>query len=350
MMDTSYWFFGTLPKLLMSFNPYQYQLDEIARKIADSQILLQDPEMAELAMLDIKQLEDEKKMLEDAAASMEGNDDSSGEQTADSIVNCVMEIRQGAGGDEAKIWASDLLRMYTRFIETTHLKIELVDDLVIKIKGHMQLADGTELTAYDILKYESGVHRVQRVPSTEAAGRIHTSTASIAVIPEVKKNAVEIKDTDLEWSFMRAGGAGGQNVNKVNTAVRLIHVPTGIAISSRQERSQAQNREMALTMLRGQLWEIQEEERIKALGNARSAIGRAQRSEKIRTFNYPQNRVTDHRINVSWYNLESIMEGDILKMLLEVRENLNSADAPTTATEPDDQGDADGDGSALSSI
>ncbi len=332
MMDPSYWFFGTLPNSPMSFNPYQYQLDELARKIAESQALLQDPEMAELAKLDLEQLEAEKNMLEDAAASMEGGDDS-GEQTAESISNCVMEIRQGAGGDEAKIWANDLLRMYSRFFETTTIKMEMIDDLVVKVRGRIQLPDGTELTAYDLLKYESGVHRVQRVPSTEAAGRIHTSTASIAVIPEVKKNAVEIKDADLEWSFMRAGGAGGQNVNKVNTAVRLIHIPTGIAISARQERSQAQNREMALTMLRGQLWEIQEEERMKVLGNARSAIGRAQRSEKIRTFNYPQNRVTDHRINVSWYNLESIMEGDILKMLLEVREHLNE---PTTeATEPD---------------
>jgi peptide chain release factor 1 len=168
------------------------------------------------------------------------------------------------------------------------------------------------------------VHRVQRVPATEAQGRIHTSTASIAVIPEVKKTAVEIKDTDLEWSFMRAGGAGGQNVNKVNSAVRLIHLPTGIAVSSRQERSQAQNREVALDMLRGQLWEIQEEARLKAEGNARSMIGRAQRAEKIRTYNFPQNRVTDHRINKSWYSLETMIEGDLKNMFLEVREAMES--------------------------
>jgi len=171
------------------------------------------------------------------------------------------------------------------------------------------------------------VHRVQRVPATESQGRIHTSTASIAVIPEVHKNAVTVHENDLEWSFMRAGGAGGQNVNKVNTAVRLIHKPTGIAISSRQERSQAQNREMALEMLRGQLWEIQEEERITKLGEARSAIGRAQRAEKIRTFNYPQNRVTDHRINQSWYNLESMVEGDIGDMLLEVKEKIEAGES-----------------------
>jgi len=316
----------------MSFNPYQYQLDEISRKIAESQLLLQDPELVDLATQDLAQLEEEKKMLEDAAASMESSDEG-GVQLADSIVNCVMEIRQGAGGDEAKIWANDLLRMYSRFFENTGtIKIELIDELVIRIRGRITLADNTELTAYELLKYESGVHRVQRVPATEAAGRIHTSTASIAVIPEVKKNAVEMKDSDLEWSFMRAGGAGGQNVNKVNSAVRLIHVPSGIAVSSRQERSQAQNREVALTMLRGQLWEIQEEERMKVLGNARSAIGRAQRAEKIRTYNYPQNRVTDHRITISWYNLESIVEGDILKMLLEVREQLHQPIVVETAT------------------
>ncbi len=328
------------------FNPYQYQLDEISRKIAENELLLQDPdlELVELARQELTELTAEQKMLEDAAASMDG-DGSSGDsdlQTADSIVNCVMEIRQGAGGDEAKIWASDLLRMYTRFLETTTFKVEQIDDLVIKIKGHWDVppaTDGTtigELTAYDLFKFESGVHRVQRVPATEAQGRIHTSTASIAVIPEVKKNAVEMKDTDLEWSFMRAGGAGGQNVNKVNSAVRLIHIPTGIAVSSRQERSQAQNREVALTMLRGQLWEMQEEERLKTLGNARSAIGRAQRAEKIRTYNYAQNRVTDHRINVSWYSLETIMEGDLQKMLLEVREKLSDPTTEVAATVEDE--------------
>ncbi|SRR5258708_4525653 len=307
---------------MSDFNPYQFQLDEIAKKIADNQQLVSDPDFAELAQQEILQLQSEQKMLEDAALSLSHTENSSVEP---SFTNCIIEIRQGAGGDEAKIWGNDLLRMYLRFIETTHLKTEYLDETVIKVKGRTQLGEET-LTAYDIFKYESGVHRVQRVPTTEAQGRIHTSTASVAVIPEVQKNAVEIHDGDLEWAFMRAGGAGGQNVNKVNSAVRLIHVPTGLTVSSRRERSQAQNREIALEMLRGQLWELQEEKRLAALGKARSAIGRAQRAEKIRTYNYPQNRVTDHRINQSWYSLETIIDGDLEKMLLEVRKGLETGE------------------------
>jgi len=310
-----------------SANPYQTQIELINQHIAENQRLLNDPamaEMAELARQEITQLEDEKKILEAAAKQMGGEAEGAAEGGA-TFTNCILEIRPGAGGDEAKIWANDLLRMYLRFIEQTTLKAQVIDDLVIKIKSHSTFpatppsTEPLTLTAYDLFKYESGVHRVQRVPTTEAQGRIHTSTASVAVIPEVQKTAVEIHDSDLEWSFMRAGGAGGQNVNKVNTAVRLLHKPTGITISSRQERSQAQNRELALELLRGQLWEIQEEKKLEAEGKARSVIGRAQRAEKIRTYNYPQNRVTDHRVNKSWHNLETIIDGDLTDLLLEVR-------------------------------
>ncbi len=320
-------------------NPYQYQLDEVTRKISENQALLADPEMSELAAQEIAQLQQEKHMLEAAAAQLsDGSYEGAGVASSEEFVNCTMEIRQGAGGDEAKIWGNDLLRMYMRFIETTTFKVEYLDELVIKIKGRttLEIADGETqlLTAYELFKYESGVHRVQRVPATEAQGRIHTSTASVAVIPEVKKNAVEIKDADLEWSFMRAGGAGGQNVNKVNSAVRLTHIPTGIVVSCRQERSQVQNREVALELLRGQLWEIQEEKRLSVLGKARSAIGRAQRAEKIRTYNYPQNRVTDHRINQSWYSLETIVEGDLQKMLLEVRKGLETLEREAVTSPP----------------
>lgn len=334
---------------MQNTNPYEYQLKLLEERILENKALLQDPELGDLAQLELAQLEQEHQELMAAAAQMEF-DGSEGGGSSDpanvQITNCIIEIRQGAGGDEAKIWGADLLRMYTRFIEQrTKLKVEMLDDLVIKVKGKTELnvhgADGanadpvpTLLSAYDIFRFESGVHRVQRVPSTESQGRVHTSTASVAVIPEVKKTAIEIKEADLEWSFMRAGGAGGQNVNKVNSAVRLTHIPTGIAISARTERKQAQNRDIALEMLRGQLWELQEEKRLAELGDARSAIGRAQRAEKIRTYNFPQNRVTDHRINESWYSLESIMEGDLEDVFLTVRQKLLIESADTTSLSP----------------
>jgi len=316
-------------------NPYAYQLKLLEEKIAENQALLQDPDLADLAAQELIQLNQEYQALQKATVQLE---DGSSEEVAGvvQITNCVIEIRQGAGGDEAKIWGGDLLRMYERYIETTTLQTEYLDEMTMKVKGKTELklkGEPTILSAYEIFRFESGVHRVQRVPATESQGRIHTSTASVAVIPEVKKTAVELKESDLEWQFMRAGGAGGQNVNKVNSAVRLTHVPTGITSSSRQERSQAQNREIALEMIRGQLWEIQEEERLATLGQARSVIGRAQRAEKIRTYNYPQNRVTDHRIIESWYSLESIMEGYLENVLLTVREQLLAEVKPVSHTE-----------------
>jgi len=225
-------------------NPYEYQLKLLEERIAQNNALLLDPELGELAKLELEQLTQEFQELQAAAAQLDVEDTTADPATVQ-ITNCIIEIRQGAGGDEAKIWGSDLLRMYMRFLERTTLKVELIDELVIKIKGRTELdvpveggdAVTTLFSAYELFRFESGVHRVQRVPSTESQGRVHTSTASVAVIPEVKKTAIEIKDTDLEWTFMRAGGAGGQNVNKVNSAARLTHIPTGIAVSSRQERS-----------------------------------------------------------------------------------------------------------------
>ena len=196
--------------------------------------------------------------------------------------------------------------MYLRFAEKLKLKVEFIDDAIVKIKGHCSLG-----SAYQVFKFESGVHRVQRVPTTEAQGRIHTSTASVAVLPEVHPSVINIREEDLEWQFIRSGGAGGQSVNKTNSAVRLTHKPSGIMISARQERKQAQNRQIALELLRAQLWEIEEEAKQKQLGDARSAIGRQMRSEKIRTYNFPQNRLTDHRIHQSWHNLDVILEGNL---------------------------------------
>jgi peptide chain release factor 1 len=336
-------------------NPYQSQIDELTRQIEMNQGLLNDPELGELAAQEITLLQEQKNQLEQLSAGFGQNDDSDAGVT-ENFTSCIIEVRQGTGGDEAKIWGNDLLRMYLRFIEKLNLKVEYVDDDVIKVKGKvtdsvlleslfLKPEDDTAaepptiLYPYDIFKYESGVHRVQRVPETEAQGRVHTSTASVAVLPEVSSKQVEVRDDDLEWQFVRAGGAGGQNVNKVNTAVRLTHKPTGIAVSARQERTQAQNREIALALLRSQLWEIEEEKRLKMIGDARSAIGRAQRAEKIRTYNYPQNRVTDHRINESWYNLSNIIEGSLEDVVSTLRARLEKGTA-VTAPEGDTETNA----------
>lgn len=213
-----------------------------------------------------------------------------------------LEIRGATGGDEAKLWGVDLLRMYSRFAVKKNWKTIQMDEKTIRISG---------LGVFDLLKNESGVHRVQRVPETEKRGRIHTSTATVAVLPEIRESEVNINQGDLEWSFTRAGGHGGQNVNKVSTAVRLVHRPTGIVVEAREERFQEQNRQIALSLLRSKLWERQEEEKLRTIAGYRSAIGRGMRNEKIRTYNFPQDRVTDHRIAKSWGKLEMIVDGDL---------------------------------------
>jgi len=215
----------------------------------------------------------------------------------------VMELRAAAGGDEANIFARELKDMYQKYAEHHGWKTRTVDDLTLEIAG----AD-----AYEALQYETGVHRVQRVPLTEKSGRIHTSTASIAVLPIRTKSKVEINPTDIEMEFSRSGGAGGQNVNKVETAVRLVHKPTGIDVRSSSERSQLANREKAMQILSAKLEQLHEEEEAKKHAAERKAqIGTGDRSEKIRTYNYLQDRVTDHRLKESWHNLPKILGGDI---------------------------------------
>jgi len=214
----------------------------------------------------------------------------------------ILEIRGATGGDEAKIWAADLLRMYSRYAAIKNWQVIFLDENVIKIKGP---------GAYSSLRFEAGVHRVQRIPKTERYGRIHTSTATVAVIPEIEEREIYINPGEIEWEFYRAGGKGGQNVNKVSTAVRLRHKPTGIVVTASRERFQEQNRRIALSLLRGRLWEISEEAKSQAIDAARAFIGRGMRAEKIRTYNFPQNRLTDHRINKSWHNLEEIIDGKL---------------------------------------
>jgi len=226
--------------------------------------------------------------------------------------SAIMEFRAGAGGDEAKIWAQDLLRMYTRFANTQGLKVSEISENAIRIKGP---------GVFTYLQFEAGTHRVQRVPATERQGRIHTSTATVAVLPEIPESDVQIRPEDLDWDFHRAGGHGGQNVNKVSSAVRLTHKPSGIVVTCSNERDQFQNRQVALGMLRAKLWEQEEIKKAQTLGDARSVIGRGMRAEKIRTYNYPQNRVTDHRYNKSWHNLEDILSGKLQKIKDAMLEN-----------------------------
>lgn len=227
----------------------------------------------------------------------------------------ILEVRAGTGGDEAKIWASDLIRMYTKFASSQGWKTAYLGDGRLKVVG----AD-----AYQKLKFEGGVHRVQRVPETERHGRIHTSTATVAVIPEIPKRELQLDSSDLEWQFFRASTQGGQNVQKVNTAVRLIHKPSGVTVESQRERKQAQNRELALKKLQKKLQEKQSSKRQNKINQHREVIGQARRSEKIRTYNYSQNRVTDHRINKKWQNLENIVDGDLKKVVKALQSRLGS--------------------------
>ena len=228
----------------------------------------------------------------------------------------VLEIRAGAGGDEASIFAGDLARMYQRFGENKNWKFQMLDfnegtlggfkSVNIRVSGE---------GVYDFFKHETGVHRVQRVPATEKQGRVHTSTASVAVLPEIPPTEININPNDLEVTFSRAGGPGGQNVNKIESAVRILHKPTGILVGCRVERTQFGNRELAMTMLRAKLYEYEREKALSGVAsNRRDMIGTADRSEKIRTYNYPQNRITDHRINKKWHDLEKMVEGDLSKL------------------------------------
>jgi peptide chain release factor 1 len=222
-------------------------------------------------------------------------------------VNCVyLEVRGATGGDEAKIWADDLYRMYYRYSLKKGWKITAVSDSVLQITG---------FEVWEELKNESGVHRVQRIPTTERHGRIHTSTATVVILPEIKEGEVAINPQDVEMQFFHASSKGGQNVQKVSTAVRLIHKPTGLIVSAQTERFQEQNRKIATGLLRAKLFEREEEEKEKTIQGYRSVIGRGMRAEKIRTYNFPQDRITDHRIKKSFGNLESILDGNLEKII-----------------------------------
>ncbi len=229
------------------------------------------------------------------------------------INKAILEIRAGAGGEEASLFAGDLARMYQKFALRKNWRFEVLDTSDSSLHGYKTfIAEIAGQNVYNILKNESGVHRVQRIPTTEKAGRVHTSTASVAILPLVPPTEVQINPQDLEISFFRSSGPGGQNVNKVETAVRIKHFPSGLVVASQTGRSQAANRESAMTILRAKIFEFQQAQKNATMGDLRrQQIGSADRSEKIRTYNFPQDRLTDHRINKKWSNLEKIMEGNL---------------------------------------
>jgi peptide chain release factor 1 len=229
----------------------------------------------------------------------------------------IVEIRAGAGGDEAAIFAGDLARMYQKYAARRGWSFFVIDFSQTSFEGYKTfVARIAGEHSYEELGHESGVHRVQRIPRTEKSGRVHTSTATVAILPEIESKQMDINPSDVEVSFSRAGGPGGQNVNKVETAVRVHHKPTGIVVSSRAERSQHANREAAMAILRAKLYEAQKNAEAKKISSDRKTqIGTADRSEKIRTYNFPQDRITDHRIGKKWHNIEKILDGDLAPIM-----------------------------------
>lgn len=286
------------------------RMEALDESIEENKKLQTDPNDEELKEMAQEELEQQLKEKKDLKKQLK---DILNPSVGSNIKEAIIEIRAGVGGEEAALFAQDLFRMYSRYAERNGWKITVTEDSASELKGLKEITfeiKGDK--AYKSLKNESGVHRVQRIPETEKGGRIHTSTASVAVLPKAKSVDVEIRPEDIKFEAFRSSGPGGQNVNKVSTAVRITHLPTGIAVASQTAKSQAKNREAAMTLLRSRLLKIkQEEEEAKRTEARREQIGSADRSEKIRTYNFPQDRVTDHRINKSWYGIDKILDGEL---------------------------------------
>jgi len=283
------------------------ELNSLINDIETAKEMSHDPEMAEFAHAEIEELTSKKEELEQKITILllpkDPNDDK----------NVIMEIRGAAGGDEGNIFAGDLFRMYSKYAEKNKWKLEVTNEIEGESGGYSIIEfilSGDNV--YSKLKYESGSHRVQRVPATESQGRVHTSTATVLVMPETEDVEVELLDKDLKIDVCRSSGAGGQSVNTSDSAVRVTHIPTGLMVYCQVERSQIKNKERALTILKSRLYDLKQKEQEEALGaDRKSKIGTGDRSEKIRTYNYPQNRLTDHRINYTVMHLDKIMEGDM---------------------------------------
>ena len=305
---------ASMEEIVLKFREYK----KIKQSMEEAEELMQDPDMKELAEEEyyaskekLPKLEEELKVL---LIPKDPDDDK----------NIICEIRAGAGGEEAALFAGTLFRMYTMYAEKKHWKLEILNENETGLGGYKEISFMiTGKGVYSRLKFESGVHRVQRVPDTESSGRIHTSTATVAVLPVVEDVEIEINPADIKMEVFRSSGAGGQHVNKTSSAVRLIHIPTGMVAECQTERSQTQNREYAMKLLQSRLYEKERQERDSKLASERkSQIGSGDRSEKIRTYNYPQGRITDHRIGLSIYQMEDFLNGNLDEMI----DNLTAAD------------------------
>lgn len=303
-----------MEEIVLKFRDYK----KVKEAMEEAEELMLDPDMKELAEEEyysskeqLPKLEEELKVL---LIPKDPDDDK----------NIMCEIRAGAGGEEAALFAGTLFRMYSMYAEKRHWKLEVLNENETGLGGYKEISFMiTGKGVYSRLKFESGVHRVQRVPDTESSGRIHTSTATVAVLPVVEDVEIDINPADIKMEVFRASGAGGQHINKTSSAVRLIHEPTGIVVECQTERSQFQNKDNAMKMLRTKLYEIEKEKQDSEISNARkSQVGSGDRSEKIRTYNYPQGRITDHRIGMSIYQMENFLNGDIDEMV----DNLIAAD------------------------
>ncbi|GBF12523.1 peptide chain release factor 1 [Tepidibacillus infernus] len=312
------------PKKLREYSKEQSGLEEtvqaykeykqVVKEHQDAKAMLEeklDAEMREMVKMELDELEEKKKALEEQLRILLLPKDPNDEK------NVIVEIRGAAGGDEAALFAGDLFRMYTRFAERQGWKTEVMDANYTGIGGFKEVIFMiTGKGAYSKLKYESGAHRVQRVPETESGGRIHTSTATVAVLPEAEDVEVEIHEKDIRVDVFCSSGPGGQSVNTTQSAVRLTHIPTGIVVSMQDEKSQIKNKEKAMKVLRARIYEKQlEEEQAKLAETRKSAVGTGDRSERIRTYNFPQSRVTDHRIGLTLHKLDSVLDGDLEEII-----------------------------------